>query len=81
MTDDQRDPFMAEVDDWCARTGLKPSTLSAYALNDSRYLDRRRGRQDKDKAQENRLRAAMKLIEDDVSRRAIRAENKRRKTA
>ena len=55
----QQANIIDEVNDYCARAGIQPSTLAVRVLGNSRFFDRMRRRLDKAEADADKLRAYM----------------------
>ena len=58
----KHDPLIQEIDDYCAKAGISPSTLGLRVLGNSRFFDR--------------LKRRLQKTDDDVAKlRAFMAEN------
>ncbi len=55
----QQTSIITEVNDYCARAGIQPSTLAVRVLGNSRFFDRMRRRLEKADADAEKLRAYM----------------------
>jgi len=51
--------LLKDLDDYCQKAGVKPSTVCVRAVNDSRYPQRHQSRLDKIRADDKKIRAYM----------------------